>query len=413
MYDSENIPSKPDVPTYMRPAAVDQTESVDFPVDGYTIGNIADSDVSTNVIQEYQSGVEETQTIKDIPPLIEFNSEDLDVGPLVEFYEPEISEPVVEPYRHPDASVPCSPPRSVSSNDTRSTQRPEPRSRETSPSVHPSQRNLMNQYDAAALITKDYAMNITVKEALKSRGAEAERVILEELSQMINKRVWTPVRMSALTSTEKGGIIRSQMFLKEKYLPSDDFEKLNARLVAGGNQQDRDLYDDLSSPTVSTSVVMTVFTIAAHEKRSAAVVDIGGAFLNADMNTGINVYMRLDNTMSKMIFKLDAKYSDYCDVKGNIVVRLDKALYGCVESAALWYENLSETLQKSGFIRNGYEVCVFNKRANGVQCTIAVHVDDLIITSVDRQMIEDICGELKGRYGVITRHDGPVGWCST
>ena len=147
----------------MRPAAVDQTENIDLPVDGYTIGNIADSDVSTDVIQEYQPRVEETQTVEDMPPLIEFNSEDLDVGPLVEFYQSEISEPVVEPYRHPDASVPCTPPRSVSSNDTRSTERPELRSREMSPSVLPSPRNLMNQYDAAALITKDYAMNVTVK----------------------------------------------------------------------------------------------------------------------------------------------------------------------------------------------------------------------------------------------------------
>ena len=65
-------------------------------------------------------------------------------------------------------------------------------------------------------------------------------------------------------------------------------------------------------------------------------------------------------------------------------------------------------MQESGFIRNDYDVCVFNKRTNGVQCTIAVHVDDLIITSVDQQMIEDICGKLKGRYGVMTRHDGPV-----
>ena len=53
----------------------------------------------------------------------------------------------------------------------------------------------------------------------------------------------------------KSGIIRSQMFLKEKYLPTGAFEKLKARLVAGGNQQDKDLYDDISSPTVSTSVV--------------------------------------------------------------------------------------------------------------------------------------------------------------
>jgi hypothetical protein len=58
-------------------------------------------------------------------------------------------------------------------------------------------------------------------------------------------------------------------------------DKLNARLVAGGNQQDKTLYDDLSAPTVSTSAVLTVLSVAAHEHRKAAVVDIGVAFLNA------------------------------------------------------------------------------------------------------------------------------------
>ena len=120
-------------------------------------------------------------------------------------------------------------------------------------------------------------------------------------SQMRDKKVWTPVHLSVLTNTEKHGIIRSQMFLKEKYLPTGAFEKLKARLVAGGNQQDKELYDDLSSPTVSTCAVMTVFSIAAYENRKAVVVDIGGAYLNADMNTGVDVYMRLDATMSKMM----------------------------------------------------------------------------------------------------------------
>lgn len=113
------------------------------------------------------------------------------------------------------------------------------------------------------------------------------------------------------------------MFLKEKYLPTEASEKLNARLVAGGNQQDRDLYDDLSSPTVATSVVVTVFAIAAYENRRAAVVDIGGDFLNATMNTGINVYMRLDSTMSKMMCNIDSDHAKYEDNKGCIVVRLD------------------------------------------------------------------------------------------
>ena len=59
-------------------------------------------------------------------------------------------------------------------------------------------------------------------------------------------------------------IIRSQVFLKEKYLPMGKFEKLKARLVAGGDQPGGN--DDLSSPTVSSSAVMTVFAVAAHDE---------------------------------------------------------------------------------------------------------------------------------------------------
>ena len=42
--------------------------------------------------------------------------------------------------------------------------------------------------------SEERAMNITVKEALKSRGDEAKRVIKKELKQMLDKRVWTPFR---------------------------------------------------------------------------------------------------------------------------------------------------------------------------------------------------------------------------
>jgi hypothetical protein len=90
---------------------------------------------------------------------------------------------------------------------------------------------------------------------------------VKKLSQMIDKRVWRPVYVHRLSAQDRGRIIRSQMFLKEKYLPSGQFEKLKARLVAGGNEQDKGLYEDLSSPTVSTSAVLTVLAVAAHENR--------------------------------------------------------------------------------------------------------------------------------------------------
>jgi Reverse transcriptase (RNA-dependent DNA polymerase) len=232
---------------------------------------------------------------------------------------------------------------------------------------------------------------------------------MKELSQMITKGVWTPIDGRKLTAEERSRIIRSSMFLKEKYLTSGEFEKLKARLVAGGDQQDKDMYDDLSAPTVSTSSVFTILTIAAHEGRKAAVVDIGGAFLNAEMKTGVSVHMRLDRVMCDMLIRLKPSYNKFLDAKGCLFVLLNRALYGCVESAALWYDNLRETMTSLGYERNPHDVCVFNQVGeNGRQCTATVHVDDLLITSVDESMIESLSAGLRHRYGEITKTNGTI-----
>ena len=78
-----------------------------------------------------------------------------------------------------------------------------------------------------------------------------------------------------------------------------------------------------------------------------------------------------------------------------------------MESAAVRYENLSDSMQAIGYSKIKYEACVFNKSGrSGVQCTAAVHVDELIITCVDKSMISELCDHLTMRYGAIPRTDG-------
>jgi hypothetical protein len=84
---------------------------------------------------------------------------------------------------------------------------------------------------------------------MKTKGKDTK-----EPSQMIEKRVWGPAHVHRLSALARGRIIRSRMFLKEKYLPTGHYEKLKARLVTGGNQQDKDLYEDLSSPTARSKI---------------------------------------------------------------------------------------------------------------------------------------------------------------
>ena len=120
--------------------------------------------------------------------------------------------------------------------------------------------------------------------------------------------------------------------------------------------QDKSLYDNLSSPTAATTYVLTVAAIAAAEGREVVVIDIGGAFLNADMSpTGVLVHMRLDRIMSAMLIQIDPTYAQYLETNSSMIVQLDKALYGCVEASALRYKDLRVKPLQNGFQQNPYE----------------------------------------------------------
>ena len=244
------------------------------------------------------------------------------------------------------------------------------------------------------------AFTISVKAALRERRDEATPVIMAELKQMLDKKVWHGVHTSSLTPSQRSAIIRSSMFLKDKYLASGAFERFKARLVAGGNQQDKGLYDDLSSPTVATSSVLAIAAIAAAENRKVIAIDIGGAFLNADMSpTGVDVHMRLDRVMSTMLVQLDPSYEKFRGINDTVVVRLDKALYGCVEASLLWYKDLKNKLVTDGFIENPYDRCVFNKiGSSGKQVSIVLHVDDLMVTSESQADLDTFGLYLKRVY---------------
>ena len=81
----------------------------------------------------------------------------------------------------------------------------------------------------------------------------------------------------------------------------------------------------------------------------------------AEMIGEVPVFMRLDRLMTAMLTQLDPSYKSYVDKKGCLTVRLDRALYGCVESASLWYEHLAGMLTSLSYVKNNYDACVFNR----------------------------------------------------
>ena len=58
-----------------------------------------------------------------------------------------------------------------------------------------------------------------------------------------------PLRRHKIPATAT--ILKSHMFLVNKYLANGNFDKVNARLVADGRDQDQEVYPAKSSPTVA------------------------------------------------------------------------------------------------------------------------------------------------------------------
>ncbi len=82
-----------------------------------------------------------------------------------------------------------------------------------------------------------------------------------------------------------------------------------------------------------------------------------------------------------------------------LYLHLQKALYGMMKSALLFYRKLVSELQEMGFEINPYDPCVANKVVNGTQMTIRWHVDDLMISHLSQDKIMKIVQGIKDING--------------
>ena len=242
-----------------------------------------------------------------------------------------------------------------------------------------------------------YSFHTSVKKGLQEHGHHAQVAITSELKQLFkDKKALKPVLRANLSNTQKKKILRSSMFLKTKFDARGVFEKIKARLVADGRGQDKSLYPDNTSPTVAMKSLLMCLMIAAKEKRKIMKIDIGGAYLNAEM-TGQDVIMELDSTLTNIACKYLPELIPY-EENGKLLVKLDRALYGCIQSAKLWYDKLTATLRNIGFEHNHVDPCVMNMTTHEGQCTLLIYVDDILILSKSEADLENTLKALENKF---------------
>jgi hypothetical protein len=269
-------------------------------------------------------------------------------------------------------------------------------------------RDHSRRYGWQATIIHYALTQLSLKPGLKRYKKKGEKAVVSELKQLHSRRAFRPLHRNDMSIEQRKEALELLMFLKEKRDGS-----IKGRGCADGRKQ-RDTMDrkETTSPTVATESVMLTAVIEAFEERDVACIDIPGAFLSADMDDDVFVVFRgpLAELMVAADPKLYRKYITYSGGRAILYVQLEKALYGCLKSALLFYEKLVADLEEYGFDINPYDPCVANKMVNGKQLTVTWHVDDLKISHMDKNVVSSLILHLESLYGEMTgsrgkRHD--------
>ena len=109
---------------------------------------------------------------------------------------------------------------------------------------------------------------------------------------------------------------------------------IKGQTVANGRPQ-RALYtkEEMTSPTVSTDVLLLSLLVDAHEKRDVATADVAGAYLHAKLEDF--TLLKLEGDTVDIMCKVNEDYQKFVTYEHGrkvLYLQLLKALYGCVES---------------------------------------------------------------------------------
>jgi hypothetical protein len=250
-----------------------------------------------------------------------------------------------------------------------------------------------NNCDEGQLATPQMNM----KQGLKVFGEEGIKAVRQEMQQLHDRKVMKVTKSMDLTPKQRQEALGYLMYLKRKRSG-----KVKGRGCADGRKQRAyTAKEDASSPTVATEAVFLTAVIDALEERDVAVLDVPGAFMQADMDELVHV--RFTGKMVDLLLDIDPVMYGPCISyeKGEKVlyVELLKALYGTLRAARLFWEKLSGKLKEWGFVPNPYDSCVANKMINGKQLTVAWHVDDLKVSHVDATVVDKFIYDMEQEFG--------------
>lgn len=175
-------------------------------------------------------------------------------------------------------------------------------------------------------------------------------------------------------------VIDGKWTFKIKENPDGTIARYKARWVAKGYAQvkGRD-YDKSYAPVVRSDTSRILLSIAAHKGWKIRQYDIETAFLNSQIN--------------RMLYTAEPKGFETGDDNACL---LNTALYGLVQSAHLWFEEMKKTLLEYGLIQSKHDSALFYDTKTELYVT--VYVDDIKAYAPTDAIIDKLGAFISKKY---------------
>ena len=295
---------------------------------------------------------------------------------------------------------------------------PQPALRRSERESHPPERLTYSMVQARSLSEKIHSCFVetySLHGGLKKFGDRGYASALKEIGQMHGRGGLQPTHLRDLTDEEARRALEAVTIMLEK---KDGTVK--TRTCANGSVQKNWMTkEDVTSPTAATESVILTAAVDAKEKRFVATADIPNAFIQTGIEPKpgeprIVLIIRgiLVDMLCEIAPEVYTKFVEYKNGKKVLYLIVSKAIYGMIQSPFLWYSKLKKDLEEYGFVINPYDPCVANKMVNGSNLTVVWHVDDLKISHVQEEPVEDFLKWLNDKYsdknGTVTVRRGKV-----
>jgi len=222
----------------------------------------------------------------------------------------------------------------------------------------------------------------SVREALSGEYAEEFWKAMEtEIKSLEALNTWQLVPRSSMPKGARA--IPSTWAFRVKRYPDGRLNKFKARFCVMGNRMEKGVhyFEDSYSPLVGWPTVRAAMLLGAAAGWKSRQVDFTNAFCQAPQKD--------------MIFiELPQYYKPKGAENEDVVLKLNKSLYGQANSPKLFWEHLQKGMLKLGFEQTASDPCCFIHKT--LKLMVLNYCDDQIWLSPDDRLIEEYAGKLKG-----------------